>query len=155
MLHRLLSLIISPKIVDKLTCRIPTANLRQAHYLQSFSTVMINFEALRISWFVWKSTSHQIEDLQAWFCKVFAGSNVNKRFSTKYFTSTLILIFSSLYKLLEYLLNHYSWQTFLVLWCHTSWARTYRYSHAKRKSTNKWSLACFKSILKISHSNYL
>ena len=30
-----------------------------------------------------------------------------------------------------------------------------RYSHADWKSTDEWSLTCFKSILKISHSSYL
>ena len=28
------------------------------------------------------------------------------------------------------------------------------YSHANWKNTDKWSLTCFKNILKISHSNY-
>ena len=31
----------------------------------------------------------------------------------------------------------------------------WRYIHANWKNTDKWSLTCFKSILKNSHSNYL
>ena len=64
------------KMANKTTCKIPTANpcQLQAHYLESFSTVMIISEALRISWFVWQIISDQFEVLQTWLCKFLPGA---------------------------------------------------------------------------------